>query len=144
VADGRAIPIRIAGDERFAAVEDAARLRDALGISLPIGLPGAFTGETDRPLDGLVRRYARTHGPFVVAEVAARLGASAERVLEALSSLEAADAVVRGEFRPGGSGREWCDPDVLRRLRRRSLALLRREVEPVDAAALARFLPAWQ
>ena len=144
VADGRAIRIRIAGDERFAAVEDAARLRDALGISLPIGLPGAFTGETDRPLDGLVRRYARTHGPFVVAEVAARLGASAERVLEALSSLEAADAVVRGEFRPGGSGREWCDPDVLRRLRRRSLALLRREVEPVDAAALARFLPAWQ
>ena len=144
VADGRAIPIRIAGDERFAAVEDAARLRDALGISLPIGLPGAFTGETDRPLEGLVRRYARTHGPFVVAEVAARLGASAERVLEALTSLEAADAVVRGEFRPGGSGREWCDPDVLRRLRRRSLALLRREVEPVDAAALARFLPAWQ
>jgi ATP-dependent Lhr-like helicase len=144
VADGRAIEIRIAGEERLAVVEDAARLRDALGISLPIGLPGAFTGETDRPLEGLVRRYARTHGPFLSMEVAGRLGASEARVLEALASLEASDAVVRGEFRPGGSGREWCDPDVLRRLRRRSLALLRREVEPVDAAALARFLPAWQ
>ena len=107
-------------------------------------MPGAFTGATDRPLEGLVRRYARTHGPFIAAEVAARLGASIERVQEALAALEASDAVVRGEFRPGGSGREWCDPDVLRRLRRRSLALLRREVEPVDAAALGRFLPAWQ
>ena len=144
LADGRAIRIRIAGDERLAAIEDAARLRDALGVSLPIGLPGAFTGETERPLEGLVRRYARTHGPFVASEVGARLGASVERVQEALTSLEANDAVVLGEFRPGGSGREWCDPDVLRRLRRRSLALLRREVEPVDAAALGRFLPAWQ
>jgi len=144
LADGRAIRLRVAGDERVAAVEDAARLRDALGVSLPMGLPGAFTGETDRPLEGLVRRFARTHGPFVASEVAARLGASVERVQEALTSLEATDDVVRGEFRPGGSGREWCDPDVLRRLRRRSLALLRREVEPVDAAALARFLPAWQ
>jgi ATP-dependent Lhr-like helicase len=144
VADGRAIRIRIGGEERLVAIEDAARLRDALGISLPIGLPGAFTGETDRPLEGLVRRYARTHGPFVAAEAAARLGASVERVQAALAALEASDAVVRGEFRPGGTGREWCDPHVLRRLRRRSLALLRREVEPVDAAALARFLPAWQ
>ncbi len=144
LADGRAIRIRVAGDERLAAIEDAARLRDALGVSLPIGLPGAFTGETERPLEGLVRRYARTHGPFVASEVGARLGASVERVQEALTSLEANDAVVLGEFRPGGSGREWCDPDVLRRLRRRSLALLRREVEPVDAAALGRFLPAWQ
>jgi ATP-dependent Lhr-like helicase len=144
LADGRAIRIRIAGEERLAAIEDAARLRDALGVSLPIGLPGAFTGETDRPLEGLVRRYARTHGPFVASEVASRLGASVERVQGALSSLEANDDVVLGEFRPGGSGREWCDPDVLRRLRRRSLALLRREVEPVDAAALGRFLPVWQ
>jgi ATP-dependent Lhr-like helicase len=144
LADGRAVRLRVSGEDRIVAVEDAARLRDALGVSLPMGLPGAFTGETDRPLEGLVRRYARTHGPFVTSDVAARLGASVERVQEALTSLEAADLVVRGEFRPGGSGREWCDPDVLRRLRRRSLALLRREVEPVDAAALARFLPAWQ
>ncbi len=142
--DGRAIRIRVAGEERVAAIEDAARLRDALGVSLPIGLPAAFTGESDRPLEGLVRRYARTHGPFLAFEVATRLGASVERIQDALAALEASEEVIRGEFRPGGSGREWCEPDVLRRLRRRSLALLRREVEPVDTAALARFLPLWQ
>jgi ATP-dependent Lhr-like helicase len=144
LADGRAIRVRIAGQERIAAVEDAARFRDALGVSLPLGLPSAFTGETDRPLEGLVRRFARTHGPFLASEVAARLGASIDRVDEALRALEADDEVVRGGFRPGGTGHEWCDPDVLRRVRGRSLAMLRREVEPVDAAALGRFLPAWQ
>jgi ATP-dependent Lhr-like helicase len=144
LADGRAIRVRVAGEERVAAVEDAARLRDALGVSLPLGLPAAFTAESDRPLEGLVRRYARTHGPFLASEVAGRLGASVDRTQEAIVALEADDDVIRGEFRPGGTGREWCDPDVLRRLRRRSLAMLRREVEPVDAAALGRFLPAWQ
>jgi ATP-dependent Lhr-like helicase len=144
LADGRAIAVRIAGEDRVAAVEDAARLRDALGVSLPIGLPAAFTGQTDRPLERLVRRFARTHGPFLASEVATRLGASLERVDDALRSLEAANEIVRGGFRPGGAGSEWCDPDVLRRVRRRSLAMLRREVEPVDAAAFARFLPAWQ
>ena len=144
VEDGRAIRVRIGGEERLVAVEDAARLRDALGVALPLGLPAAFTGPTDRPLEGLVRRFARTHGPFLASEVAARFGASLERVEDALRSLEAADDVVRGGFRPGGAGSEWCDPDVLRRVRRRSLAMLRREVEPVDAAAFGRFLPAWQ
>ena len=144
VDDRRAIRVRVAGEERLAAVEDAARLRDALGVSLPLGLPAALTGLVDRPLDGLVRRYARTHGPFLASDVADRLGAAAERVREALERLEADGVVVRGGFRPGGVGQEWCDADVLRRLRRRSLAILRREVEPVDAAALGRFLPAWQ
>ena len=142
--DGRAIRVRTAGDERVAAVEDAARLRDALGVSLPLGLPGAFTEPADRPLEGLVRRYARTHGPFIPSDVAGRLGASEDRVREALAQLEADDVVVRGGFRPGGVGQEWCDADVLRRVRRRSLSILRREVEPVDAAALGRFVPAWQ
>jgi ATP-dependent helicase Lhr and Lhr-like helicase len=142
--DGRAIRVRVAGEARVAAVEDAARLRDALGVALPIGIPAAFTGPTELPLEGLVRRYARTHGPFVEAEVGARLGASVDRVRESLESLERSGHVVHGDFRPGGVGHEWCDPEVLRRLRRRSLALLRREVEPVDAAALGRFLPAWQ
>jgi ATP-dependent Lhr-like helicase len=144
VEDGRAIRVRVAGEERVAAVEDAARLRDALGVSLPLGLPGAFTEVADRPLEGLVRRYARTHGPFVPSDVASRLGASEDRVRAALAQLEADDIVVRGGFRPGGVGQEWCDADVLRRVRRRSLSILRREVEPVDAAALGRFLPAWQ
>ena len=136
--------MRVAGEDRVAAVEDAARLRDALGVSLPKGLPGAFTGETDAPLDGLVARYARTHGPFVAGDVAARLGTTAERIRAALEALEAAGRVTHGEFRPRGVEREWCDVDVLRRIRQRSLAALRREVEPVDAATLGRFLPAWQ
>jgi ATP-dependent Lhr-like helicase len=91
-----------------------------------------------------VARYARSHGPFEAHDVAARFGAGVDRVRAALETLEAADRVLHGEFRPGGRDREWCDPDVLRRIRRRSLARLRREIEPVDAAAFARFLPAWQ
>jgi ATP-dependent Lhr-like helicase len=142
--DGRAIRVRVAGEERLAAVEDAARLRDALGVALPVGLPASLTDPVAHPLEGLVRRYARTHGPFVASDVGTRLGASHDRVRRALDWLEAEGVVVRGGFRPGGVGQEWCDADVLRRLRRRSLAMLRREIEPVDAAALGRFLPAWQ
>ena len=123
-------------------------LRDALGVSLPIGLPGVFTEPTERPLETLVARYARTHAPFLASQAAARLGAGVDRIRVALDSLEASGRVTHGEFRPadGGRGveREWCDVDVLRRLRRRSLAALRKEVEPVDASTLGRFLPAWQ
>jgi ATP-dependent helicase Lhr and Lhr-like helicase len=129
---------------RFAAAEDAARLRDALGIALPAGLPSAFTDPVERPLDDLVARYARTHGPFTVEEAAGRLGVTVERAKEALGRLEAEERVVHGEFRPGGMAREWCDATVLRTLRRRSLAAMRHEIEPVDAATFARFLPAWQ
>ena len=141
---GRAIRVRVAGEQRLAAVEDAARLRDALGVTLPLGLPGTFTEPTEAPLEGLVWRYARTHAPFVASAVAARLGAGSDRVRRALESLEADGHVTHGEFRPGGVEREWSDVEVLRRLRRMSLAALRREVEPVDATALGRFLPAWQ
>jgi ATP-dependent Lhr-like helicase len=147
VADGRAIEVRIAGEPHVAAVEDAGRLRDALGVTIPIGVPAVFTEPTDpsaRPLDDLVARYARTHGPFEARDVAARLGAGVDRIRGSLDALESAGRVLHGEFRPGGRDREWCDPDVLRRIRRRSLAALRREVEPVDATAFARFLPAWQ
>ncbi|MGD9793322.1 MAG: crosslink repair DNA glycosylase YcaQ family protein [Acidimicrobiia bacterium] len=133
------------GSEGFiCAAEDAARLRDGLGVPLPLGLPRAFTEAVPRPLEELVARYARTHGPFHANEVANRLGSTAERIEGALHALEADGRVVRGEFRPGGSHREWCDNDVLRMLRRRSLAALRREVEPVEPETLARFLPAWQ
>jgi len=142
--DGRAIRVRVAGDDRYAAVEDAARLRDALGVSLPLGVPGAFTTAVEAPLDDLVARYARTHGPFTIGEIAARLGAGTDRVREALERLQIEGRVVHGAFRPDGIGPEWCEVDVLRRIRARSLAALRREVEPVGAAALARFLPAWQ
>jgi ATP-dependent Lhr-like helicase len=143
VEGGRAIHVRIAGDDRVAAVEDAARLRDALGVSLPRGLPGVFTEPVERPLHDLVARYARTHGPFVVDDFAERFGVGPDRVAAALADLEEAGTVTHGGFTPGGVHVEWCDVQVLRRLRQRSLAALRRDVEPVDAGVLARFLPAW-
>jgi ATP-dependent Lhr-like helicase len=144
VDERRAIRVRVAGEDRVAAVEDASRLRDALGTALPIGVPAAFTEAVELPLEDLIARFARTHGPFTVEEAAVRLGVPSDRVRDALERLEAAGKVVHGEFRPGGVDREWCDVDVLRRIRGRSLAALRREVEPVGAAALARFLSAWQ
>jgi ATP-dependent Lhr-like helicase len=134
----------IGGERRWVAAEDAGRMRDGLGIPPPGGLPGAFLEPLRRPLIDLVARYARTHGPFHAAEVAGRLGLPTDAVELALAELEREDRVTRGEFRPGGVRREWCDVEVLRRLRRRSLAALRREVEPVEPAALARFLPGWQ
>lgn len=186
----RAIKVNIGGAERYAAVEDAARLRDAIGVPLPMGVPLAFIEPVADPLGDLVSRYARTHGPFTAAEAAARLGLGVAVVGTALKRLAADGRVVEGEFRPHvvppespvsdsqapevtASGpdheqpqpvaqeprrqdqpqpatastattSEWCDAEVLRKLRRRSLAALRAEVEPVDAAAYGRFLPAWQ
>ncbi|HVE93162.1 MAG TPA: DEAD/DEAH box helicase, partial [Actinomycetota bacterium] len=143
VDERRAIEVGVGGERRLAAAEDAARLRDALGVALPQGLPAAFTDPVDAPLEDLIARYARTHGPFETSQVCARLGVPPERARAVLESLEAQGRVVRGEFRPDGSRREWCDQGVLRVLRRRSLAALRKEIEPVEAPALARFLPAW-
>jgi ATP-dependent helicase Lhr and Lhr-like helicase len=143
VAERRAIEVAVAGEPRYVAADDAARYRDALGCALPVGLPLAFTEPTARPLEELLGRYARTHGPFVTDDAALRLGVTGERVAGALGALAGADRVVLGEFRPHGVQREWCDVDVLRQLRRRSLAALRRDVEPVDQTALARFLAEW-
>jgi ATP-dependent Lhr-like helicase len=140
----RAIRVRIAGEERWAAIEDAGRLQDALGVALPVGIPEVFLEPVRDPLGDLVSRYARTHGPFVPADVAARFGLGVAVVDGALARLSATGRVVHGEFRPGGAGLEWCDAEVLRSLRRRSLAKLRKEVEPVPPESLARFLPAWQ
>jgi ATP-dependent helicase Lhr and Lhr-like helicase len=140
----RAIPTRIAGDERWLAIEDVARYRDGVGIAPPVGVPAAFLGPAAGALDGLLARWARTHGPFLTPEPARRWGLPVGVVEDALERLLGAGSMLRGEFRPGGAEREWCDPEVLRLLRRRSLARLRREVEPVDPAALGRFLPEWQ
>ncbi len=140
----RAIRVRVAGEEHWAAIEDAGRLRDALGTPLPVGVPEAFTEGVRDPLGDLVARYARTHGPFVAAAVATRFGLGQAVAAQALARLAAAGRVVAGEFRPGGTGAEWCDNEVLRRLRRLSIARLRQEIEPVEPVALARFLPAWQ
>ena len=144
VGQRRVFQVRIASEDRFAAAEDAGRLRDGLGAALPVGLPAVFTEPTERPLDDLVLRYARSHGPFTVSEVADRYGLPPAAIEPVLDRLARDGSVMSGAFRPGGTDSEWCDDDVLRQLRRRSLAALRREIEPVDAVALARFLPRWQ
>ncbi len=139
----RAVSIRLAGDARWIAAEDAGRYREALGASLPVGLPDVFLDPGPEPLESLVRRWARTHVPFVTAEPAARWAVPTPVVEAALARLAAGGDVLAGEFRKAAEGREWCHPDVLRILRRRSLAALRREVESVAPEAVARFLPAW-
>ena len=140
----RVIRVRISGEERWAAIEDAGRLQDALGVPLPVGIPEAFLEPVRDPVGDLVARYARTHGPFHSLDVALRLGLGVAVVDATLARLSATGRVAHGEFRPGGSGLEWCNAEVLRSLRRRSLAKLRKEVEPVPPEALARFLPQWQ
>lgn len=148
VAARRAIPVTIAGSPRIAAIEDAGRLRDALGIALPVGIPTAFLEPVADPLADLVARHARTHGPFRAADVAARLGLGIAVARQALQRLEAQGRVSSGYFLadapPGADELEWCDAEVLRRLRLRSLAAIRGAVEPVPPEAFARFLPAWQ
>ena len=166
----RAIAVRIAGQPMWAAIEDAGRLRDALGVPLPLGVPEAFTEPVADPLGDLVARYARTHGPFATTSVAGRYGLGVAVVTLALRRLAADGRMVEGEFLPAGqaplagespaggspvggspggvslagaSGAEWCDAEVLRLLRRRCLARLRKEAEPVPPEVLARFLPAW-
>jgi ATP-dependent Lhr-like helicase len=140
----RVILLTIGGEQRYVAAEDAGRFRDALGIPPPPGLPVAFLEFARDPLGDLVARYARTHGPFRVEDVAARFGIGVGPVLTLLKAMEASGRVVQGEFRPGGSGREWCEAGVLRSLRQKSLAKLRHEVEPVEPAALGRLYVAWQ
>ncbi|HEX6228801.1 MAG TPA: helicase-related protein [Solirubrobacterales bacterium] len=141
VAERRAALVRIGGEERYVAAEDAGLYRDSLGVPPPPGLPDTFLEEHTDAMRALVRRYARTHGPFPTAQLAARYGVDPT---PALRELEREGALVRGELLPGGSEREWCDAEVLRRVRRASLAHLRREVEPAARDRFARFLPSWQ
>ena len=139
----RALWVPIAGEQRLIAIEDAGRFRDALGVAPPSGIPAVFLEPVEHALPSLLARFARRRGPFTTVEAAARYGL-AEQVAEMeLASLEAAGRLVRGGLRPGGTGIDWCDPDVLRRIRRASVAALRREIEPVEPAALARFSPGW-
>ncbi|MFC0096062.1 DEAD/DEAH box helicase [Micromonospora marina] len=140
----RVLRVRIAGEDRWVVVEDAARLRDALGVALPVGVAEAYLAPVADPLTDLVARYARTHGPFAAATCAARFGLGVFVVEQALRRLASGGRVVSGEFAPDSVGTQWCDAEVLRLLRRRSLAALRREIEPVPPRALATFLPRWQ
>ena len=142
-AQRRVLELRIAGRERWSAIEDAGRLRDALGVALPPGVPDAFTEPVADPLRDLVLRYARTHGPFGAPAVAERYGLGVAIVIGALHRLAPKGVVSEGDFQPSG-GIQWCDIGVLRMLRRRCLAKLRKEVEPAPPSVFAAFLPAWQ
>ena len=133
--------LRVGGEPRWIAAEDAGLYRDALGSVPPSGLPEVFLEDVPDAMERLVRRFARTHGPFESGALKERYGLDLTPVL---AGLERAGELVRGELRPGGTQREWCDPEVLRRLRRASLAALRKEIEPADQRALARFMPSWQ
>src|SRR5690606_29192835 len=142
VTERRALRLLVGG-ERYGAVEDAGLYRAALGSASPPGVPKACLGPVEGALAVLVQRYARTHGPFTTADVQARYGVGAARCEDVMLRLEAQDQLLRGEFRPGGTGSEWCDPEVLRRIKRRTLARLRGEIAPVEPQTLVRFLPHW-
>jgi ATP-dependent Lhr-like helicase len=141
VAERRVVRARIGGEERYIAAEDAGLYRDALGVPPPGGLPESFLEDHPDAMRALVRRWARTHGPFPTARLAGRYNVDPS---PALRELEGEGAMVRGELLPEGTEREWCDSEVLRRVRRASLARLRKEVEAADPTQLARFLPSWQ
>ncbi len=140
----RAIPLTIAGERRFVAVEDASRYRDALGTPLPLGLPESLLAPGRDPVGNLVLRYARTHGPFTSRAVAERFGFGRAIVEDTLQRLGIAGRVLEGEFRPDGTEREWCEPGVLAQIRRRSLAKLRKQVEAVEPDVLGRLVTSWQ
>ncbi|MDJ0740997.1 MAG: DEAD/DEAH box helicase [Gammaproteobacteria bacterium] len=143
VDERRAIRIRLAGDDRWIAAEYAGLYRDGLGAMPPAGLPDSFLQAVDDPLEQLCRRYARTHGPFQSAQLAARFALRVAHIEPALKALRADGTLVQGEIRPGGTALDWCDADVLRRLKRRTLARLRDAASPVDDASLGLFLPQW-
>jgi ATP-dependent helicase Lhr and Lhr-like helicase len=140
----RAVRVRISGEHRFIPVEYSSRYRDALGVPLPPGLADVFLERSEDTVRDLVRRYARTHGPFTTAEIAGRYALQPTDLEVVLRALHGTGQLLEGEFRPRGMHREWCDPQVLQQIRRKSLARLRREVEPVEQSTFARFAARWQ
>ena len=140
----RLLEVKVAGEKRLIAIEDAARYRDALGIPLPPGIAASLLEPVASPVLELIRRYARTHGPFITQDAAERFGIDHKTVEAALRSLLLDGRVVEGGFSPNGVHREWCDVEVLRQIRRKSLARLRKEIEPVEQHLLARFETHWQ
>jgi ATP-dependent Lhr-like helicase len=140
----RAIAVHIGSEPRVLPVEYAGRYRDALGVPLPVGLPESLLAPVFHATQDLARRYARTHGPFTTSEFAGRYALGRATAEAILKEVAASGRLLEGEFRPGGAGREWCDPDVLQSVRRRSLARLRKQVEPVEPAVFGRLLTSWQ
>lgn len=139
----RVVSMHIGGEARYLIVEDAALYRDAFGAMPPKGLPTALLDHVERPLEGVFGRYARTHGPFLLTTLATRYGMTRAQAEPTLRQLMARGRLLEGGFLPHGSSREFCDPEVLRKLRRRTLAKLRSQVAPVEAATMARFLQDW-
>jgi ATP-dependent helicase Lhr and Lhr-like helicase len=139
----RAVPVKIGREARWIAVEDAGRYREGVGTAIPSGLPSVFLERTEDPQFDLIGRFARTRGPFLIEEASRRFGLSASSIHDVLMELEAQGKVIEGEFRPGVEGREWCDSNVLRTIRQRTLAKLRHQIEPVEPAVYGRFLPVW-
>jgi ATP-dependent Lhr-like helicase len=139
----RAVPVRLGDTERWISIEDVGDYVAVLGVQSPLGVPGVFLNPSDDPLARLVGRRARTSTPFTTDELADRWGISPALIEPVLERMHSAGTILRGGFLPGGRTQEWCDPEVLRRLRRRTLSHLRREIEPADRAALARFLMGW-
>ncbi|MCH9668362.1 MAG: ATP-dependent helicase [Actinomycetia bacterium] len=148
LAAKRAVPVSFAGQTWWAAVEDIGRLRDGVGVAVPVGVPMAFLEQVVDPLGELLSRYARTRGPFTTGEAASRFGLGLRVAADVLGRLAADGTVMRGEFidvpTDSAACDQWCETEVLRILRRRSLAALRAQIEPVSTAALGRFLPPWQ
>jgi len=143
----RALTVSFAGRSWWVAIEDIGRLRDGLGVAVPPGVPAAFTDDVTDPLGELLGRYARTRTPFTTAEAAARFGLGLRVTADVLGRLAGSGTpggrLVRGDFVAAPDSDQWCDAEVLRILRRRCLAALRAQVEPVSTAAYGRFLPAW-
>ena len=154
LAGKRALTVSYADQTWWVAVEDIGLLRDGVGVAVPVGVPTAFTESIDDPLGELLGRYARTRGPFTTHEAAARFGLGLRVTADVLGRMAIDGKLIRGEFTTGAAtsatsgtavdSTEWCGADVLKILRRRSLAALRAQVEPVSTAAFGRFLPSWQ
>jgi ATP-dependent Lhr-like helicase len=142
-SERRSVHIVIAGQSRWIAAEDSGKYRDALNVTVPAGLPAAFLESPDDPLGDLVGRFGRTHGPFAASDAGARFAVPERAAQRALRSMEARGRVLEGHFRPAGAGPEWCDANVLRTIRQRTLAKLRHQIEPVEHAVFGRFLPVW-
>jgi ATP-dependent helicase Lhr and Lhr-like helicase len=140
----RVLTVSFADQTWWVAVEDIGLLRDGVGVAVPVGVPAAFTESVDDPLGELLGRYARTHGPFTTHDAAARFGLGLRVTADVLGRMAIDGRLIRGEFTDAADGEQWCDADVLKILRRRSLAALRAQVEPVSTAAYGRFLPSWQ
>ncbi|MEQ3363152.1 DNA glycosylase AlkZ-like family protein [Raoultibacter massiliensis] len=151
----RAFVATIGGASRWASFDDARLLRDALGTDAPgwtasseLAEPSGGSPGRYHPLDELLARFARTHGPFATADAAAAFGIGCAVARDGLERLAAEGRIVQGRFKSEDGGtadaegevRQWVSADVFKRLRSLSLAKARKAVRPVGSDAYVRFL----